>query len=207
MRRETLIGGIAVIALIGILAFFFMQRDEKKKYPQGGSQIIAFGDSLVEGVGASPGHDFVSILSDRLRSPIINAGRAGDTTAAGLLRLNEAVLAQDPKIVIVLLGGNDALRRIPKEETFRNLETIIDRIQGRGAAVILIGVRGGILSDSYKKSFSSIAAEKGAFYIPDILDDIFGNARLISDPIHPNDQGYALMADRIEPVLKMVMAK
>ena len=109
-------------------------------FPRDGQNIIAFGDSLVVGHGASPGNDFVSILSDRLDHPIINAGRNGDTTQSGLERLQVEVLSQDPRIVILLLGGNDALRRMPMDQTFSRLADMIDQIHQTGAAVVPVDV-------------------------------------------------------------------
>lgn len=194
---------ISILAAIIIAASFwyFAKSGYTPQKPTAGQNIIAFGDSLVAGSGAAYGNDFVSILSGRIGLPIINAGKGGDTTKSALGRLDRDVLSNDPHIVIVLLGGNDAVRRIPKEEIFQNLAIIIDRIQEKGAAVLLLGIRGGVIGDGFKKSFGELAKEKEVFYVPRILDNIFGNPNLMADRIHPNDQGYEMMADRIEPVL------
>lgn len=178
---------------------------EPKRYPRSGEHIIAFGDSLVEGAGASPGNDFVSLLSQRLGVPIVNAGRSGDTTASALLRFESDVLSQNPKIVILLLGGNDAIRRIPPGETMQNLGMMIDWIHRRGAAALLVGVRGGLFIDDFKKGFRNLEKKKGVFYVPDVIDDVFGHPDFMYDGIHPNDAGYAIMADRIEPVLREML--
>jgi lysophospholipase L1-like esterase len=170
--------------------------------PTSGTQIIAFGDSLVAGHGASSGHDFVSVLSARLGVPIINAGRDGDTTGAALARLDRDVLSANPRIVIVLLGGNDFLRRVPSAETFANLGSIVDRVRQRGAAVVLAGVNVGVLYDPYQAEFKALAERSAAVLVPDILHGIMGHADLMSDSIHPNDGGYAIMADRLESVLR-----
>ncbi len=170
--------------------------------PTAGEQIIVFGDSLVEGVGASPGRDFVSLLSSRLGVPIVNAGRRGDTTASALARLDVAVLAQRPRVVIVLLGGNDFLRRVPRETTFDNLRTIVGRIRERGAAVVLVGVKVDLLRDSYGAEYERLADEMSAVAVPDILEGILGRASRMSDNLHPNDRGYEIIADRLEPVLR-----
>jgi lysophospholipase L1-like esterase len=170
--------------------------------PTSGERIIAFGDSLVEGRGATPGKDFVSVLSRRLGRPIVNAGRSGDTSASALARLDYDVLSRNPRVVIVLLGGNDFLRRRPTEETFRNLSTIVERIRGRGAAVVLVGVSVGLFSDPYSGEYESLARRASAALVPDILDGILGHSGRMSDTIHPNDEGYRLIAERIEPVLR-----
>ena len=174
--------------------------------PTGGTSVIAFGDSLVAGRGAVSGRDFVSVLSKRLGVPIINAGHSGDTTRAALARLESDVLSRDPRIAIVLLGGNDYLRRVPIEETFANLTTIVDEIRSRGAAVLLVGVSVGLLSDPYAARYESLARQTTAALVPDILGGIIGHGELMSDTIHPNEQGYGIMADRLEPVLRDLLS-
>jgi lysophospholipase L1-like esterase len=164
--------------------------------------IIFFGDSLVEGVGATQGNDLPSQLSRRLGEPVLNAGKSGDTTALALLRLERDVLSQNPKLVIILLGGNDAIRRVPPDETFANLSLMIDRIQEQRAGVVLLGVRGGIFGDPFRERFQTLAREKKIFFVPGILEGILGNPELMSDLIHPNDRGYAKMADKIEPIVR-----
>lgn len=164
--------------------------------------MVAFGDSLVAGQGATSGQDFVSELSRRVGVPIINAGRNGDTTGTALERLEPDVLSLNPRVVIVLLGGNDFLRGVPKEETFRNLTTIVERIRERGSAVILVAVSVGLFSDEYGDKFEELARRANAGLVPDILDDILGHQERMSDQIHPNDLGYKIVADRIEPVLR-----
>lgn len=205
-KKQIFLVIIAAFAAL-FLWLLFGVGEEQKHYPRSGEHIIAFGDSLVEGAGASPGNDFVSLLSRRLDTPIINAGRSGDTSGSALPRLESDVLSQNPKIVILLLGGNDAIRRIPPEETMRNLGMMIDQIHQRGGAVLLVGVRGGLFIDDFKKGFRNLEKEKGVFYIPDVIDDVFGHQDLMYDGIHPNDAGYAIMADRIEPVLRQILQK
>lgn len=173
--------------------------------PTSGDRVIAFGDSLVEGVGASVGRDLVSLLSARVGVPIVNAGRRGDTTASALARLDPAVLSRNPRVVIVVLGGNDVLRRLPQEETFANLETLVGRIRGRGAAVILVGLSFGVFPDAYGNGYENLAHRSSSGLVPDVLAGILGHADLMADQIHPNDHGYRMMADRIEPALRAAL--
>jgi acyl-CoA thioesterase-1 len=170
--------------------------------PTAGTTVIAFGDSLVEGRGATAGHDFVSVLESRLGVSILNAGRSGDTTRSARIRFERDVLARDPRLVIVLLGGNDFLRRLPIDETFDNLSAIVTGIRRRGAAVVLVGVSVGLLSDPYAPRYQELADGTSAALVPDILSGIFGRSSLMADPIHPNDDGYEIIADRLEPVLR-----
>lgn len=198
--RRTLLIAVGAAALTGL--WFWGARPPRAARPTSGATIIAFGDSLVSGVGSTPGHDFVSVLSRRMGLPILNAGRSGDTTGAALARLDDDVLGRNPRIVIVLVGGNDFLRRIPRDDTFRNLDAIVSRIRDRGAAVVLVGVSAGLFTDEYGAQYDALARRSSAAFVPDILDGILGRADRTSDAIHPNDRGYAIIANRIEPVLR-----
>jgi acyl-CoA thioesterase-1 len=193
---------LSVCAAVAALFWWTSSAVPRAAKPTSGRTIVAFGDSLVEGRGATPGRDFVSVLARRLGTRIVNAGRSGDTTGAALARLDSDVLARDPKVVIVLLGGNDFLRRVPVEQTFANLEKIVDRIRRRGAAVILVGVSVGLFSDPYASEYTAIARRNAAGLVPDILDGIIGNNELMADSIHPNDRGYAIIAERLERAVK-----
>ncbi|MEX0931185.1 MAG: GDSL-type esterase/lipase family protein [Candidatus Paceibacterota bacterium] len=196
---------VLVIALAGAL-FFFITRDDEviKNINSNGTTIVAFGDSLVEGVGASDGNDFVTLLSERVGEPIINLGVSGNTSAQALLRIDE-VLEHDPKVVLVLIGGNDYLRQVPKSTLFLNLRQIVTRIQNSGSAVIVLGVRGGLLRDNFDSDYRDLARELEAGYVPNVLDGIIGKPDLLSDSIHPNDVGYIRIADKVEPVLRRVL--
>ncbi len=171
-------------------------------FPPKGTTIVALGDSLTEGVGASsPEKNYIGILNARLGINIINKGVAGNTTPDALLRLDSDVIALKPDIVIILLGGNDYLKKIPQHETFNNLEVLIKKIQSHGAVVLLLGVRGGLLHDKFSSDFEDLAHRTGSLFVPNVLDGIVGNAKLMSDEVHPNDAGYLKMADKIAPTL------
>lgn len=86
--------------------------DEITNYPSGSGPVVALGDSITFGVGASPGENYVEELQDRLGVSIVNAGVPADTTRDALARLDRDVLDEDPSTVIVFIGGNDELRRI-----------------------------------------------------------------------------------------------
>ncbi len=176
-------------------------------FPPKGTTIIALGDSLTKGMGASaPEYGYVPILEKRLGITIINKGVSGNTTSDALLRLDTDVLTQHPDIVIILLGGNDYLQKVPPEETFANLRTIITRIQSRGAVVFLVGIRGGILKDHFSDGFTKLADETGSVFVPNVLENIIDNPKLMSDEIHPNDAGYLKVADKITPLLEGLVA-
>lgn len=206
-KRFLILGGGLI--LLGSAIFYFFLRSEKEyiDYPKiSEGNIIAFGDSLTEGVGASRGNDYVSLLSRKIVEPIMNAGRAGDTTLEGLIRLERDVLSKNPRIVILLLGGNDGLRRFPPDEVFARLEKIIDAIHEKGSGVLLVGIRPAVFSKEYNRRFANLAEEKKISFVPDILADIVGKSELMFDFIHPNDRGYEIVASRLEPVLRKMLS-
>ena len=198
LARRVSATGVVLAVLAGVVAC----GDPRAAKPTAGSTVIAFGDSLVEGRGSTNGRDFVSTLSQRLGVTIINAGRSGDTTGAALARLDRDVLAHSPRVVIVVLGGNDYLRHVPVNETFRNLSAIVTKIRDRGAAVVLAGVSVGLLTDPYGARYEALARETSSGLVPDILGGLMGRSDRMSDAIHPNNAGYEIIADRIAPVLE-----
>lgn len=170
--------------------------------------VIAFGDSLVEGIGARQLEGFVSILSERTGVPIYNAGIRRDTTTLALERLDEDVLSYNPKIVILVLGSNDFIRStIPNEQVYKNLRMIIRRIRESGSEVLYGYVKTGIWRDDHREVVRALVEEEGAIFIPDILDEVLFHKSLLSDPLHPNDAGYKIVADRFEAPLRILLEK
>jgi acyl-CoA thioesterase I len=206
MRKIILIS--LVVAGTALTMFLLLSRDGAPitNFPPKSGLIVVLGDSLVEGVGATSGGDFPSVLEELAREPIINMGKAGDTSRNGLDRIEE-ILALNPKVALVLLGGNDFLRRVPKAETFANIDEIVEKLQGSGAIVIILGVQGGIFSDGYKNEFKKIAEDRGALYVPNVLKGVIGQGELMDDAIHPNDAGYKKIAEKIYPVLRRALGK
>lgn len=177
---------------------------EVTNYPSNGTDIVAIGDSLVVGFGASEKGGFVSQLARAVGEPIVNLGFSGDTTAQVLARIGE-LDAYDPKVVIVLAGGNDYLQRIPQEQTFQNLARIIEEVHARGASVLLLGVRGGVILDNFKEGFEALQKTHNTAYVSDVLEGLLGRREYMADQIHPNDLGYERIAARVLPELQRVL--
>ena len=93
-----------------------------------GANIICFGDSITEGLGLSPEEAFPGRLARWVERPVINLGVSGDTTYDALYRVESDVLSKDPYMVIVEFGGNDFIRKMPKQETAVNMEQIVKKI-------------------------------------------------------------------------------
>jgi acyl-CoA thioesterase-1 len=162
-----------------------------------GTTIVCFGDSITAGYGVAPERSFPALLAGRLDMPVIDAGVEGDTTADALLRIDRDVYKHDPRVVVVEFGGNDFLRKVSKEETFRNLDLIVRRISEHGPMVVLLEIRTGVFRDEYLAGYKRVAQAHGALLIPNFMAGILGNPKLTVDGIHPNEEGHELIAERV----------
>ena len=164
--------------------------------------IICFGDSLTYGTGASRSMDYPSQLSQMLNRPVINAGVPGDTTGRALKRMERDVISKSPGIVLITLGGNDLKNGVSKDTAFRHLRQIVESVQKQGARVIIGGLKFPLRDRGYGKGFEELADQTGAVLIPNIFEGIMGNRKLTSDPIHPNDAGYKMIAQRFYQAMR-----
>jgi len=187
--------GIGLFVLILVLAG--CAKPEIRNAKNAGENIICFGDSITFGYGANTGEDYPANLRPLVRLPVVNAGVDGDTTFMALERLDSDVLGKDPRLVIVEFCGNDFLKKVPRQETVKNLSRIIDRIQQRGAMVALVDISSGIFFQEYRKDYKRLAREKKAIFVPSVLNRIITNPAMKSDFFHPNEKGYKLVAARV----------
>lgn len=188
---------VLTILVAGVLGYRFWVGEkayEIRNIPITVSRVVCFGDSLTRGYGATHGMNYPARLEEMTGIEIINSGVSGNTTAGGLARLEEDVLAFEPDVVLITLGGNDLKNRVNVDTARANLTRIIQRIQAAGAMVVLGGIDIPLYGKGYLKMYESLARQTGSVLIPNILEDIFGNSELMSDSIHPNDKGYEIMA-------------
>lgn len=199
------VGGASCLAIgLGfafILSLTACAKTEIKNSGNTGKNIICFGDSLTFGYGADSGEDYPTTLRKMVHFPVINAGIDGDTTFAAIQRLENDVLTQDPRLVIVEFCGNDFLKKIPKEDTVNNLGVIIERIQAQGAMVALVDISAGAFFQEYRQAFKKLAAQKKAIFIPVLLNRIITNPAMKSDFFHPNARGYQVIAKRVHQAI------
>ncbi|MEX0616821.1 MAG: GDSL-type esterase/lipase family protein [Candidatus Woykebacteria bacterium] len=189
--------GAIILLIAGGVLFFLVKRSEGEKISRD-DLIIFFGDSLTAGVGAVLGEDYPSVVAKDIGlTNSINAGISGDTTETALQRLEIDVLSKKPSLVVVFLGGNDFLKRAPTKETTENVDEIVRKISETGSKVILVHIRSNILSDKYLSPAEEIAKKYKAEFVADVLNGILTNPELMSDQIHPNAQGYKILAKRI----------
>ena len=199
--KKSLYIVLAVLILLAGYKFLTSTHQDFDQY-SAGQRIIAFGDSLTFGTGASSGMDYPSQLSKMITRPVINAGRPGDTAASALARVEKDVLAHSPDIVLITLGGNDLKNGVDADTAINNLKMIVNLIHNQGARVIIGGLHFPFRDRGYGRGYQKLADETGAVLIPNILEGIMGNRQLMSDPIHPNDAGYKVIAERFYEAIR-----
>ena len=164
--------------------------------------IVAFGDSLTYGTGASEAESYPTVLAQLINRKVIRAGVPGEVTGGGLARLESVIEEHRPALMIVCLGGNDMLGKRKDAEIKANLHEIIRTIQGRGISVMLVGVPKPALITSAPEFYAELAKELGVPYEGKIVTDVLYRPDQKSDAIHPNAKGYRRMAEAIAELLK-----
>jgi acyl-CoA thioesterase-1 len=183
--------------------------------PPARPKIVALGDSITAGLGvyqidAYPAQLQALIDADGYNMEMVNAGESGDTSATALRRL-DFVLDPSAKILIVAVGGNDALRGVSPTATHDNILAIIKKAQEKGVDVLLAGMQappnlGTDYTEAFSATFSRLSHETPAVYLPFLLEGVAGHPELNQDDgIHPNAAGHkiiaALIYDRLKPML------
>ncbi len=199
--------GISLMLVLFAFPLFAMAKDASENL-----RIVVLGDSLVAGYQLKPGEGFPEQLQqvmDPQKSMVefVNAGVSGDTSAAGLARLDWSV-GDDVDGVILELGANDALRGISPETTRKNLVSIIEKLSARKIAIMLVGMLAPPnMGEEYGKQFNEIypelAKQHDLVFYPFFLDGVAANSELnLDDGMHPNPKGVGVIVERIEPVVK-----
>ncbi len=181
--------------------------------------ILFFGNSLTAGYGLDTEEAFPALIQNRLDSlglnyTAINSGLSGETTSAGLNRLNW-VLNQKVDIFVLELGANDGLRGIPIKETRENLQAIIDRVRKKNADthIVLAGMQippnmGQTYAGEFQQLFPELAEKNDIKLIPFLLEGVAGRLDLNqNDGIHPTSEGQRIVRDNVWDVLKDIIQK
>ena len=164
--------------------------------------IVAFGDSLTHGTGASEGTAYPAVLASLTGHTVINAGVPGDTTTSGLQRLPEVLAEYRPRLVLLCLGGNDMLRKQSAAATENNLRLLVQTIRASGAQVVLIGVPEPRLFGGAPDFYARIAEELQLPLEEDVFNEVLKDNQLKSDAIHANAAGYRKVAERLADFLR-----
>ncbi len=181
--------------------------------------VLIVGDSLSAEYGLKRGTGWVPLLekqlaADKKSARVVNASISGDTTSGGRSRLPGLLTRHKPTVVVIELGGNDALRGLPLDMTEANLLSMTQAAKKAGAKVLLLGMQvppnyGGAYGSTFSGLFTKVAkAEKVAlvpFFLKGVadVDDAVGNFQ--ADRIHPNEQAQAKMLANVWPELKKLI--
>jgi acyl-CoA thioesterase-1 len=183
--------------------------------------VLVVGDSLSAEYGLRRGTGWVALLEQRLLQNkntvrVVNASISGDTTSGGRSRLPALLKQHQPAVVVIELGGNDALRGLPLNMTRDNLSTMTRQARESGARVLLLGMDmppnyGTSYAREFRELFATVARQEKAALLPFFLKgvaDIEEPTRLFqSDRIHPNESAQSIMMDNVWPVLRPLLPR
>jgi acyl-CoA thioesterase-1 len=183
--------------------------------PTAATTITVLGDSLGAGLGLPESEAFPAVVEGMLRERghdvrVLNAGVSGDTTAGGLNRL-DWILQQTPDILVVELGGNDALRGQPLENIEANLRQIVRRARQRGARVLLLGMDlptnyGPDYTRGFAEIYERVAREENATLVPGFMREVGIDPDLLQpDGLHPTAEGQRRLAASLVPALEQTL--
>jgi len=167
-----------------------------------GAVVVAFGDSLTAGYGAEEEESYPAVLAKLTGLKVINEGVPGEISEAGSDRLPSVLRKHDPELVILCHGGNDMLQRVDDALIAAHVQEMIEAVQATGADVILLGVpKPGL----FLKAPPFYAAAAHRYEIPydgKVLPEILATGSLKSDAIHPNAEGYQVLAKRVADLIR-----
>ena len=164
--------------------------------------ILAFGDSLTYGTGASETESYPAQLETLVGRKVVRAGIPGEVTQQALERLPGALDEHSPRLLLLCIGGNDFLRRLGTRQAEDNVRAMVKLAKSRGIEVLLIGTPEPGLTVTPPAFYAGIAKEFSLPYEQSIIGEVLKDGALKSDPIHPNARGYRVIAERIAVTLK-----
>ncbi|MDP1650067.1 MAG: arylesterase [Rubrivivax sp.] len=181
--------------------------------------LLVVGDSLSAEYGIARGSGWVALLEKRsadekLPVPVVNASISGDTTSGGRSRLPALLKQHKPRVVVIALGGNDALRGLPLDMTQANLTEMARAAKAAGAKVLIVGIAvppnyGRNYGEAFMQLFGTVARAEGTALVPFLLAGVADapNADELFQPdrIHPTAQAHPKMLDNVWPVLRPLL--
>ena len=196
--------------------------------------LLVVGDSMSAEYGLKRGAGWVALLAQRVGDPdtagnparpgtparagdrtrpyqVVNASISGETTAGGRSRIDELLARHRPRVVVIELGGNDALRGLDLAMTERNLREMTQRAQRAGARVLLVGIQvppnyGRAYTERFAALFEAVARSEKAALVPFLLDGFADRMEFFQpDRIHPNERAQARMLETVWPALSRLL--
>lgn len=212
-RRSVLLGSSMALLLGGLFTPWGVVAQTPAK------KIVVLGDSISAEYGLPRGSGWVALLEQRLQAEkrpftVVNASVSGDTTAGGRSRLPALLAQHHPAIVVIELGGNDALRGLPLASTRQNLQAMTQAAQAAGAKVLLAGMQvppnyGRDYGQQFATLFANIAQEQKTALVPFLLQGIADGpdplALFQPDRIHPSAAAQPRILNNLWPALRPLL--
>ena len=197
---QALRWAVVLLLICGLIAAC-TERPKLERLPSD-AVVLAFGDSLTFGSGASEPESYPAQLEALIGRRVVRAGVPGEVTAQALARLPGALDEHAPRLLLLCIGGNDFLRRLGNPQAERNVREMVQLAKSRGVAVLLIGTPEPGFSVSPPAFYANIAKEFRLPYEGGIIGEVLMDRALKADPIHPNARGYRVIAERVADKLK-----
>jgi len=195
----------SIAVLAAVLALLLAGCGERPRHGvvPAGATVVALGDSLTYGTGAEPASSYPSVLAALSAWNVVNAGVPGETAAQGCDRLPGLVAEHRPALVLVLLGGNDFLRRRPDAGVKDALAACAASARDAATPLVLIPVpRMGLSGLSDAPLYAEASRTLGVPLVDAGLSDLLGQSAMRADAIHLNAAGYRAMAERVAQGLR-----
>ncbi len=195
----------AILSAVMLSALVFFQgcgRQPRIAKLSAASVVVAFGDSLTAGTGASLAESYPAVLAEMLGCRVINAGVPGEVSSAALKRLPTVLQDQKADLVILCEGGNDLLGKEDDDVIRKNIDAMVAVARDAGANVVLIGVPRPGLRLKVPQFYRQVADKHGIPYDSKTIAQILSSRSLKSDYVHPNAAGYRRMAESIAGLIR-----
>jgi lysophospholipase L1-like esterase len=164
--------------------------------------ILAFGDSLTYGTGANhQTESYPAVLAGLSGRTVINAGVPGEVSSEGLNRLGQMLEEHQPDLVLLCHGGNDLIRKLDETALSQNLAQMVAQIHAQGAEVVILSVPKPGIFLKPAPLYLQLATELHLPIANEIIADVESETSLKSDAIHPNAEGYRLIAEHVHQLL------
>lgn len=196
---RTIFTGASLVGLA--IIYYFVSATQSydwpvKNSPANAQVVVALGDSLTFGQGASEDQNYPAHLSQLMGQKVVNLGRNGDTVERAASRLSQ-VTRQNPDVVLITLGGNDILKKVPVEKTLEGLREIFTKLHDKGAMVVYLGLNPPVVGGKRMAAIGELCREHEVLYVPAAMKGMWADPKLMSDTIHPNGEGYRVIAARV----------
>jgi acyl-CoA thioesterase-1 len=202
--RRRLLAAASALALLSACG----QRKPRVQPLPAGSTVLALGDSLTSGVGATPDAAYPAVLQALTGWQVVNGGVSGDTAAQALARLPALVQEHQPALVIVSIGGNDFLRQMSAGAAQATIREICRTAQAAGAQVLLVAVpqvsllAAGVGRLSDHPLYAELADDLKLPLHAQGWAEVLSRPELRADTVHANAQGYRVFAEGLVQTLR-----